>query len=203
MTTTESTTSSNVIEADLIACIPHLRAFARFLTGNRERADDLVQDAVVRALTAAHQFQPGTNLKAWIFTILRNLYYNEIRKNRVKLQSIDEMAIDEPAMPATQEASLEFGDFRRAFWQLGEDQREVLILVGASGLSYEEAAKVCNCPTGTIKSRVSRARRELIKTLQEGSLAQKRGDTAPASLELADPLGAMLLERKLAANNKG
>lgn len=203
MTTTELTTSSNVIEADLIACIPHLRAFARFLTGNRERADDLVQDAVVRALTAAHQFQPGTNLKAWIFTILRNLYYNEIRKNRVKLQSIDEMAIDEPAMPATQEASLEFGDFRRAFWQLGEDQREVLILVGASGLSYEEAAKVCNCPTGTIKSRVSRARRELIKTLQEGSLAQKRGDTAPASLELADPLGAMLLERKLAANNKG
>ena len=202
MTTTESTTSSNVIEADLIACIPHLRAFARFLTGNRERADDLVQDAVVRALTAAHQFQPGTNLKAWIFTILRNLYYNEIRKNRVKLQSIDEMAVDEPAMPATQEASLEFGDFRRAFWQLGEDQREVLILVGASGLSYEEAAKVCNCPTGTIKSRVSRARRELIKTLQEGSLAQKRGDTAPASLELADPLGAMLLERKLAASNK-
>jgi RNA polymerase sigma-70 factor (ECF subfamily) len=203
MTPDESTTSSNVIEADLIACIPHLRAFARFLTGNRERADDLVQDAVVRALTAAHQFQPGTNLKAWIFTILRNLYYNEIRKNRVKLQSIDEMAIDEPAMPATQEASLEFGDFRRAFWQLGEDQREVLILVGASGLSYEEAAKVCNCPTGTIKSRVSRARRELLKTLQEGSIAQKRGDSAPTSLETADPLGAMLLERKLAANDKG
>jgi RNA polymerase sigma-70 factor (ECF subfamily) len=201
--TTDSTASKNVIEADLIACIPHLRAFARFLTGNRERADDLVQDAVVRALTAAHQFQPGTNLKAWIFTILRNLYYNEIRKNRVKLQSIDDMAIDEPAMPATQEASLEFGDFRRAFWQLGEDQREVLILVGASGLSYEEAAKVCNCPTGTIKSRVSRARRELMKMLQEGRIAQKRGDTAPASLDTTDPLGAMLLERKLAANDKG
>jgi RNA polymerase sigma-70 factor (ECF subfamily) len=199
---TESTHNSNVIEADLIACIPHLRAFARFLTGNRERADDLVQDAVVRALTAAHQFQPGTNLKAWIFTILRNLYYNEIRKNRVKLQSIDEMAVDEPALPATQEASLEFGDFRRAFWQLGEDQREVLILVGASGLSYEEAAKVCNCPTGTIKSRVSRARRELMKILQEGRIAQKRGDAAPTSEELADPLGAMLLERKLAANDK-
>src|SRR3954447_21048357 len=113
--TTDSTPSSNVIEADLIACIPHLRAFARFLTGNRERADDLVQDAVVRALTAAHQFQPGTNLKAWIFTILRNLYYNEIRKNRVKRQWREEGAIDEPAMPATQEAALEFGDFRRAF----------------------------------------------------------------------------------------
>jgi RNA polymerase sigma-70 factor (ECF subfamily) len=175
----EAMQSRNVGDQDLIACVPHLRAFARFLTGNRERADDLVQDTVVRALTAAHQFQRGTNLKAWMFTILRNQHYNDVRKIRIKLQSLDDPSIDEPAAPATQEARLEFGDFRRAFWQLAEHQREVLILIGASGLSYEEAAKICNCPTGTVKSRVSRARRELLKTLRDGPIASRRDDDAP------------------------
>jgi len=191
MTTADDNSNGNVTEADLVACIPHLRAFARFLTGNRERADDLVQDTIVRALTAAHQFQPGTNLKAWMFTILRNLHYNELRKNRVRVQSLDDASAYEPAILPSQEASLEFGDFRRAFWQLGDDQREVLILVGASGLSYEEAAKVCDCPTGTIKSRVSRARRELMRMLQEGTLTGKRRDTPAVAGDVADPLDSM------------
>lgn len=181
-------------EEELLACIPHLRAYARFLTGNRERADDLVQDALLRALTASHQFQPGTNLKAWIFTILRNLFYNEVRKNRLKVQSIDDLAGDGPSTPPTQDANLEFADFRRAFWQLGQGQREVLIMVGASGLSYEEAAAICDCAVGTIKSRVSRARRELLKILQDDNLVQKRVDSDPTA-GIADVLDLMI-ERK-------
>ena len=183
----EEIRNGNVENHDLIACVPHLRAFARFLTGNRERADDLVQDTVVRALTAAHQFQPGTNLKAWMFTILRNQHYNDLRKNRIRLQSLDDPSIGEAAAAPTQEAHLEFGDFRRAFWQLGEDQREVLILVGASGLSYEEAARVCRCPTGTIKSRVSRARRELLKTMRDGPAVSRRDERKPFFDRLAQP----------------
>jgi RNA polymerase sigma-70 factor (ECF subfamily) len=195
----EATHSRNVGDHDLIACVPHLRAFARFLTGNRERADDLVQDTVVRALTAAHQFQRGTNLKAWMFTILRNQHYNDVRKTRIRLQSLDDPSIDEPAAPATQDARLEFGDFRRAFWQLAENQREVLILIGASGLSYEEAAKVCNCPTGTIKSRVSRARRELLKTLHDGPRISRRDEDAPYIARLSAPLGRMFARAVAAA----
>jgi RNA polymerase sigma-70 factor, ECF subfamily len=181
----ESNDTASFRQEDLLACIPHLRAYARFLTGNRERADDLVQDALVRALTASHQFQAGTNLKAWVFTILRNLFYNEIRKNRLKVQSIDDIPGEGPATPPTQDANLEFADFRRAFWQLGQSQREVLIMVGASGLSYEEAAEICGCAVGTIKSRVSRARRELLKILQEGNLTYRRGDSEPASVAQA------------------
>jgi RNA polymerase sigma-70 factor (ECF subfamily) len=195
MAMADSSDTASFSEEDLLACIPHLRAYARFLTGNRERADDLVQDALVRALTASHQFQPGTNLKAWIFTILRNLFYNEIRKNRLKVQSIDDLAGDGPATPATQEANLEFADFRRAFWQLGQSQREVLIMVGASGLSYDEAAAICNCAVGTIKSRVSRARRELLKILEDGKLVQRRTDSDPPT-GIADALSDLLIERK-------
>jgi len=165
----------------LVDCIPHLRAFARSLTRNRDRADDLVHDAAVRALAAADQFTPGTNFKAWIFTILRNLYYNEGRKDHSRNVPFDETTVTEHAIPATQEAALEFSDFRRAFWQLGEDHREVLMLVGASGLSYEEAAKICDCAVGTIKSRVSRARQELTKLLSEDALAVSRRDSAPVA----------------------
>ena len=176
--TTTTIHASNIGEKDLLACVPHLRAFAWFLARNRERADDLVQDTIVRALAAATQFQAGTNLKGWMFTILRNLHYNEVRKNRIQTQSLDDPLAYEPAVLPNQVASLEFGDFRRAFWQLADDRREALILIGASGLSYEEAAKVCDCPKGTIKSRVSRARRELLQILEDGLLADRRRDFA-------------------------
>ncbi len=173
------TQSRAEVEAMLLDAIPHLRAFARSLTRNRDRADDLTHDAVVRALAAIDQFTPGTNFKAWMFTILRNLYYNECRKRWIKSTPIDEMAGDEPSIGPTQEANLEFNDFRRAFWQLNADQREVLILVGASGFSYEEAAEVCNCRVGTVKSRVSRARAELKQILEQGGLVGQRSDPAP------------------------
>jgi RNA polymerase sigma-70 factor, ECF subfamily len=173
----------------LVDSIPHLRAFARSLTRNRDRADDLVHDAAVRALAASEQFTPGTNFKAWIFTILRNLYYNEGRKDHSRNVPFDEAMVTEHAIPPTQESALEFCDFRRAFWQLGEDHREVLMLVGASGLSYEEAARICNCAVGTIKSRVSRARQELTKLLSEDTLQISRGGSPPiAETDAAETL---------------
>jgi RNA polymerase sigma-70 factor, ECF subfamily len=164
----------------LVEVLPHLRAFARSLTRRREQADDLVNDAVVRALAAAEQFQPHTNFKAWMFTILRNLYYNEGRKNRPTVP-FDEVETLTRAIAPTQHAALEFCDFRRAFWQLSDDHREVLILVGASGLSYDEASGVCGCAVGTIKSRVSRARSELLRLMSGDALEIARTAAPPVS----------------------
>ena len=160
-------------EVELLATIPHLRAYARFLTRDRERADDLVQDAVTRALGAAHQFNPGTNFKAWMFTIQRNIFFNEGRKRRPRFEVLDDVA-ERYGTPATQDSSLEFGDFRRAFWELSEEQREVLLLVGASGLSYEAAAEICGCAIGTIKSRASRARAQLAIIMERGPAMGRR-----------------------------
>jgi RNA polymerase sigma-70 factor, ECF subfamily len=166
--------------AALLECMPHLRAFARSLTRNGDRADDLVHDATVRALAAAHQFAMGSNFKAWIFTILRNCHYNEIRKHHWRNVPFDQAPEERQSTGATQEAALEFCDFRRAFSQLGVSHREVLMLVGASGLSYEEVANVCNCAVGTVKSRVSRAREELTRLLSDNTLI-RRSEFAPVA----------------------
>ncbi|MGD9741492.1 MAG: sigma-70 family RNA polymerase sigma factor [Dongiaceae bacterium] len=169
------------VQTGVVTCIPHLRAFARSLTSNRDLADDLVHDAIARALAAARQYTPGTNFKAWIFTILRNLYYNEGRKRHGRFTSIDDLGVNEPMIAASQEATLEFCDFRRAFWHLNADQREVLMLVGASGLSYEEAAEVCGCAVGTIKSRASRARQDLKELLSGTPLPVDRTAVEPVA----------------------
>jgi RNA polymerase sigma-70 factor, ECF subfamily len=166
---------SAVVEEEVLACLPHLRAFARSLTGERDRADDLVQDAVLRALGAAEQFTPGTNFKAWIFTILRNLYFNEFRRNPSLFRPLEAADLEMHATSPSQQAGLEFDDFRRAFNKLPAEQREALVLVGADGFKYEEAAAICGCAVGTIKSRVSRARRDLQAMLGEGPA----GGTAP------------------------
>jgi RNA polymerase sigma-70 factor (ECF subfamily) len=167
----------------LVESIPHLRAFARSLTRNREQADDLVHDAAVRALTAESQFSPGTNFKAWIFTILRNLYYNRWREQRVRSAILEDPALAGERLGPPQEAALKVRDFKRAFWQLGQDQREALILVGASGMSYEEAAAICQCPVGTVKSRVSRARQQLMQHQRADRVPPDHvevGDTSPS-----------------------
>jgi RNA polymerase sigma-70 factor (ECF subfamily) len=174
MTTAATHDTRSIAQTDLIACVPHLRAFAWFLTKNREWADELVQDTIVRALTEAHPFQPGTSLKAVMFTILRGLHCNEQSTSQIRIQSLDDPVSYDPAMLPSQVATLEFGDFRRAFWQLGDDLREVLILVGASGLSYQDAAMVCGCRKGTMMRRMSRARRELLRILEDSLLADKR-----------------------------
>ncbi len=171
---------STSIDDDILACLPHLRAFARSLTGNRDRADDLVQDAVLRALSAASQFTPGTNFKAWIFTILRNLYFNEFRRNRALMRPLEAADLETHATAPAQQAGLEFDDFRRAFNTLPAEQREALVLVGADGFRYEEAAAICGCPIGTIKSRVARARGEIEKLLGVGGRETPTSDLAAA-----------------------
>jgi RNA polymerase sigma-70 factor (ECF subfamily) len=164
-------------QRELIANIPHLRAFARFVTQNADHANDLVQDTIVRALRARHQFAPGTNFKAWTFTILRNLHVNNLRRQRLKFDSIEDGALDYFAVAPGQEARLEFQELKRGMAKLSREHREVLILVGASGFSYEEAAEICNCAVGTIKSRLSRARTELYRILV-GEEAAAKADAA-------------------------
>ncbi len=167
--------------AGAIKYLPDLRAFARSLAANQHQADDLVQTAILRALDAAQQFTPGTNFKAWSFTILRNVFYNQWRAPASRHVGLDDCVVVTPSTAPTQEAYLEFCDFRRCFAQLGPDQREALMLVGASGLSYEEAAVVCNCAPGTMKSRVSRARATLRAMMDGNSLPVRRRDVVPIS----------------------
>jgi RNA polymerase sigma-70 factor (ECF subfamily) len=149
----------------IIEQLPHLRAFAVLLTHDRTFADDLVQEAAVRALAHADQFQPGTNFKAWITTILRNSYFNVVRR-RGRMAPMSAVAPkDEPTTSGGQEEHLALCDFKRAFKCLPTAQREALLLVGASGFSYEAAAKVAGCAIGTMKSRVARGRVQLGRIL--------------------------------------
>ncbi|MEM1102635.1 MAG: sigma-70 family RNA polymerase sigma factor [Pseudomonadota bacterium] len=159
----------------LVDIAPHLRAFARSLCGDRDLADDLAQDALMKAIAAASGFQPGTNFRAWMFTILRNLYYSEYRKRRRRQPSEDENALEKLSTPAPQHARLEIHDVRVALDQLRSEYREALILVGASGFSYEEAADIVGCAVGTVKSRVSRARAELERLLDAPASERANG----------------------------
>jgi len=153
------------MKADLIAVIPNLRAFAVSLCGNPDRADDLVQETLVKAWSNLGSFVEGTNLPAWLFTILRNLYYSEYRKRRREVSDSDGALAAKLATAPAQNGHMDLLDFREALLQLPTDQREALILIGASGLSYEEAATVCGCAVGTMKSRVNRARNRLADLL--------------------------------------
>jgi RNA polymerase sigma-70 factor (ECF subfamily) len=150
----------------MLAAIPKLRAFAISLSGNVDRADDLVQETILRALHNIDSFQPGTNMQAWLFTILRNLFRSEYRKRRREVEDVDgryaETLVSQPA----QSSHLEYNELRAALTKLPDDQREALILVGASGFSYEEAAAICGCAIGTIKSRVNRARIRLAAEME-------------------------------------
>ena len=149
----------------VLAAIPKLRAFAISLSGNVDRADDLVQETMLRALANIHSFQPGTNMSAWLFTILRNLFRSEYRKRRREVEDADGSYADSLKSQPEQNSRVEFEEFRGALSKLPSDQREALILVGASGFSYEEAAEICGCAVGTIKSRVNRARGRLADLL--------------------------------------
>ena len=155
---------------DILASVPSLRAFAISLSGNGDRADDLVQETLLRALANIDSFQPGTNMSAWMFTILRNLFRSEYRKRRREVEDTDGSYAESLKSHPEQGSRLEFQEFRTALAKLPPDQREALVLVGASGFSYEEAANICGCAVGTIKSRVNRARTRLADLLSiEGS----------------------------------
>src|SRR5579872_4367650 len=149
----------------MLAAVPNLRAFAMSLSGNVDRADDLVQGTLVRAMANIHLFQPGTNMQAWLFTILRNLFRSEFRKRRREVEDVDGSYLDSLESPAEQDGRLEFEELFEALAKLPFVQREALLLVGASGFSYDEAAAICETPVGTIKSRVNRARRRLVELL--------------------------------------
>ena len=151
---------------DLIAALPKLRAFAVSLIGNPDRADDLVQDTIMKAWAKQDSFEPGTNIKAWLFTILRNEFYSQMRKRGREVQDSDGIFTEQLSVHPAQYGSLDLQDFRKALEKLPDDQREAIILVGASGFSYEEAAEICECAVGTIKSRVSRARTRLQELLE-------------------------------------
>ena len=150
---------------DILASVPSLRAFAISLSGNGDRADDLVQETLLRALANIDSFQPGSNLPAWLFTILRNLFRSDYRKRRREVEDADGSYAKTLKTQPAQNAHLEFEEFRAALDKLPQDQREALILVGASGFSYEDAAAICGCAVGTIKSRVNRARTRLADLL--------------------------------------
>jgi RNA polymerase sigma-70 factor (ECF subfamily) len=160
--------------AGAVTHLQDLRKFARSLAGNRAHADDLVQTTIMRALEAARQFTPGTNIKAWMFTILRNFFYNQWRSPASRNIQLDDCLNYAPIAAATQQANLEVCDFRRAFAQLPVQQREALMLVGVSGLDYDAAAAVCGCASGTMKSRVSRGRAGLRELMDGGSLTLRR-----------------------------
>jgi len=149
----------------MLAAVPSLRAFAISLSGNIDRADDLVQETLLRAIANIDSFQPGTNMSAWMFTILRNLFRSEYRKRRREFDDTDGSYAESLKTHPEQNSRLEFQEFRAALAKLPPDQREALILVGASGFSYEEAAAICECAVGTIKSRVNRARTRLADLL--------------------------------------
>ena len=164
MTSTPSRPPSaddGAFKAELVTLIPHLRAFARTLTGDPTAADDLAQEAMMKAWDARASYQMGTNMKAWTFMILRNQFYSEKRRSWRQTQLDQEaaertlIAVDDP------EAPVALDELRQALQTLPEEQREALILVGAGGFAYEEAAEICQCAVGTVKSRVNRARRRL------------------------------------------
>jgi RNA polymerase sigma-70 factor, ECF subfamily len=177
----------NVFRGELVGLIPQLRAFARSLTGDPTAADDLAQDAMVKAWDARASFELGTNMKAWTFMILRNQFYSEKRRSWRQSQLDQEaaertlVAIDDPSAPVA------LDELRMGLAMLPAEQREALVLVGAGGFAYEEAAVICGCAVGTVKSRVSRARRALMEILRRGEYHR---DGAPAG----DAMGAILAQ---------
>lgn len=149
----------------LLAEIPHLRAFAISLSGSLNAADDLVQDTLVKAWEHFDSFEPGTNLRAWLITILRNNFCSIYRKHRREVQDIDGGYASQLSVRGAQEGRLELNDFRHALDQLPPEHREIVVLVGVTEMSYEEAAEICGIPKGTVKSRLNRARAKLVKLL--------------------------------------
>lgn len=172
---------------ELTQAIPHMRAFARSLTGDAASADDLAQDALMKAWSARDKFKAGTNFRAWVLTIVRNQFYSDKRRSWRQADWDQELA--ERTLPAVdnQEQIVALDELRRGLSELPDDQREALILVGAGGYSYEEAAEICGCAIGTVKSRVSRARMALEGIMKAGPLAKANSDGISAS-EAVDTL---------------
>lgn len=160
-----SSAPSERTQAELVEAIPNLRAFALSLAGNVDRADDLVQETLVKAWHKLASYEEGTNLKAWLFTILRNAFYSDLRKHRRETPDVDGEHAMRLASHPEQHGHLDMLEMLAALDKLPEEQREAVLLVGAEGFAYEEAAEICGCAVGTIKSRVNRARNKLAELM--------------------------------------
>lgn len=167
MSATEGTEADDhdAFRRELLAVLPHLRAFARGLCGRPDFADDLVQETAIKAWTARERFTPGSNMRAWTFAILRNHYLSELRRNRHQAEYDPDSAERLLVMDADQEGPLHLSDMELALLKLSPERREALLLVGAGGFTYEEAARISDCAVGTMKSRVARARDQLVHLL--------------------------------------
>ncbi|MBT9382647.1 RNA polymerase sigma factor [Pseudooceanicola sp. CBS1P-1] len=176
---------------ELVDHLPALRAFALGLTRNGATADDLVQDAIVKAWTNIDKFEAGTNLRAWLFTILRNTYYSSLRKTRREVADVDGVFAASLSEKPAHDGRLQLADFKRAFNQLPDEQREALVLVGALGASYEEAAATCGVAVGTIKSRANRGRAKLAELLDlDENEAMELTDPATMAVVSSRPMTA-------------
>ena len=153
--------SAQTVKEGFVAAIPNLRGFAVSLCGNLEHADDLVQETLLKAFKNIDSFEEGTNLKAWLFTILRNTYFSERRRAKREVEDVDGLHASRLAIHPEQHGHMDMCELHDALNMLKDDQREALILVCAAGMSYEEAAAISGCAVGTIKSRVNRARAKL------------------------------------------
>ncbi|MEQ1577968.1 MAG: sigma-70 family RNA polymerase sigma factor [Hyphomicrobium sp.] len=180
--------SSEHVKQGFIAAIPNLRAFAVSLCGNLERADDLVQETMLKAFKNIDTFEEGTNLKAWLFTILRNTYFSERRRSKREVEDADGIHAARVAVHPEQHGHMDMCELQDALKLLHDDQREALILVCAAGMTYEEAAAISGCAVGTIKSRVNRARAKLSAILGITS-ADEFGPDAATEAVLAHSTG--------------
>ncbi|MEQ1754421.1 MAG: sigma-70 family RNA polymerase sigma factor [Micropepsaceae bacterium] len=181
-TKNQTTLEESTFRSEMIALIPFLRAFARTLSGHRDEADDLCQETLAKAWQSRGSYQMGTNLKAWLFMILRNQFYSNKRRSwRQQPWHDGDLDKTQPHLDV-QSAKLDLADLSRALRLLSDEQREALILVGAGGFSYEEASTICGCALGTIKSRIARARTTLHQALDSShpNTLSKRDDSGDA-----------------------
>ena len=177
---------------ELADTIPHLRAFGRSLSGNADLADDLVQDTLLKAWAARERFKAGTSMRAWTFVILRNTYFSNMRRKKFTANYDEIVAERILSAPAPQQDPLHLADLQRGLMELSDDQREAIILVGAGGYAYEEAAEIAGCAIGTMKSRVSRARKTLAGILKNGRFtAASEGEINPTETALENIIGAV------------
>jgi RNA polymerase sigma-70 factor, ECF subfamily len=166
----------------MLAAIPHLRTFAISLCRDPEYADDLVQDTLLRACDKIARFEPGTNMTAWLITILRHQFYAEYRRRRREIADVDGIYADTLVTHPAQLACSEYGELRRALDKLPDEMRDAIVLIAGSGESYDEAARICGCAVGTIKSRVHRARTRLAELLSVTNPADLAEDAVGQSV---------------------